>query len=594
MTVAHVIASASEAIQTFRCRLSDQNRVPIAASKHVATAEAEPLDRRASLAMTVPAPLLEDAVALPIFCNGSRDEAAVKSRSNPLTSPSAIAPNGPTPSRWGVFGNVAFTVILIVSCVSAVGIAMFDTAMSWLMTRLNPNPLMVSAVQVATMAPMFLLTVPAGALADVADPRRLLIAAQVGVVAVGAAFAVLVAAHWETPAALLATTFLLGAAGALAAPAWQMIAPMLVPKAELDSAIAFNNAGYNVSHAIGPALGGLAIAAVSMKLPFGVYVATNLGVLAALLWWRLPRKAPETLPAERLVSAMAVGLRYARNNRDLDATLIRAVAFFPFASAYWALMPLVARTQLHDGAELYGLLMALLGLGSIVGSLRLEPLKARLGPDGSAALGTLGTILALLLFAAARIPVVAMVASFVAGASWIVVMTTMFVSAQVALPDWVRGRGLAIFLTAYFGAMTVGSALWGEVANSRGNPLCAHRRGGGRGLGVGSDLALPARNRRGARSRALHALARARLRAAARGRPGADSDHRRIPHRSEGLRPSSSRSCRRSATSVCAKAPMRGTSSTTPRSPAASSRRPTSVRCWNSNTAAPARPRLTR
>ena len=407
-----------------------------------------------------------------------------ESRSNPLTSPSAIAPNGPTPSRWGVFGNVAFTVILIVSCVSAVGIAMFDTAMSWLMTRLNPNPLMVSAVQVATMAPMFLLTVPAGALADVADPRRLLIAAQVGVVAVGVAFAVLVAAHWETPAALLATTFLLGAAGALAAPAWQMIAPMLVPKAELDSAIAFNNAGYNVSHAIGPALGGLAIAAVSMKLPFGVYVATNLGVLAALLWWRLPRKAPETLPAERLVSAMAVGLRYARNNRDLDATLIRAVAFFPFASAYWALMPLVARTQLHDGAELYGLLMALLGLGSIVGSLRLEPLKARLGPDGSAALGTLGTILALLLFAAARIPVVAMVASFVAGASWIVVMTTMFVSAQVALPDWVRGRGLAIFLTAYFGAMTVGSALWGEVATLEGIPFALIVAAAGAALGL--------------------------------------------------------------------------------------------------------------
>jgi MFS family permease len=402
-----------------------------------------------------------------------------------LSSPSTSAPNGSAPaSRWGVFGNVAFTVILIATSVSSLGIAMFDTATSWLMTSLNPNPLMVSAVQVATMAPMFLLTVPAGALADVADPRRLLIAAQFGVVAVAAVFASFVTLHWATPPALLATTFLLGATGALAAPAWQTITPMLVPKSELDSAIAVSSASYNVSSALGPALGGVAIAAISIKLPFWVNVATNLILLGVLVWWRSPRKAPETLPAERLFSAMSTGLRYAKNNRDLDATLIRAVAFFPFASAYWALMPLLARTQLHDGAELYGLLMGLLGLGSIVGSLALEPLKARLGPNRSAALGTLGTVLALGLFGAARVPGVAMIASFIAGASWILVMTTMFVSAQVALPDWVRGRGLAIFLTAYFGAMTIGSAVWGEVANLKGVPFALLAAAAGAALGL--------------------------------------------------------------------------------------------------------------
>jgi predicted MFS family arabinose efflux permease len=370
-----------------------------------------------------------------------------------------------------VFGHLAFTVILIATSISSIGIAMFDTSMSWLMTSLNPNPLMVSAVQVATMAPMFLLTVPAGALADVTDPRRLLIAAQTGVVAVGALFTGLVMAHLETPLALLLTTFLLGATRALAAPAWQVITPMLVTKAELGDAIAVNNAAYNVSRAIGPSLGGLAISAVSTKLPFWVYVVTNGGLLATLLWWRAPRKAPETLPAERLMSAIGVGVRYARNNRDLDATLIRAAAFFPFASAYWALMPLVAREQLRGGADLYGLLMGVIGLGSIVGSFSLETLKARLGPDGSAALGTFGTVLALGLFAAARSPEVAILASFIAGAAWIVVMTTMFVSAQVALPDWVRGRGLAIFLSGYFGAMMIGSALWGEAASLSSVPF---------------------------------------------------------------------------------------------------------------------------
>jgi MFS family permease len=347
---------------------------------------------------------------------------------------------------------------------------MFDTAMSWLMTGLNPDPLMVSAVQAATMAPMFLMTIPAGALADVVDPRRLLIAAQVGVVAVSVVFATIVAAHSATAPALLVTTFLLGAAGALAAPAWQIITPMLVARSELDDAIAISNAGYNVSRAIGPALGGVAITAVSIKLPFWVYVATSVLVLATLLWWRPPRKAPETLPAERLVAAVRAGLRYARNNRDLDATLIRAVAFFPFASAYWALMPLIARDRLHGGAELYGLLMGVLGLGSIVGSLALETLKARIGPDLSATVGAVGTALALVLFAASRTPEAAMIASFIAGVSWIVAMTTMFVSAQVALPDWVRGRGLAIFLTAYFGAMTAGSAIWGGAASLVGLP----------------------------------------------------------------------------------------------------------------------------
>ncbi|MBV8107223.1 MAG: MFS transporter [Hyphomicrobiales bacterium] len=397
---------------------------------------------------------------------------------------SSPGPSTPQPSRWGVFANVAFTVILIASSVSAVGAAMFDTASSWLMTSLNPNPLMVSAVQVATMAPMFLLTIPAGALADVVDPRRLLIAAQFGIVAVGIAFAATVSLHLETPPALLATTFLLGAAGALAAPAWQIVTLILVQKAQLPSAIAIDNAGYNVSRAIGPALGGFAISALSIKVPFWVYCVTGFVVLATLIWWRPPRRAPESLPAERLFSAMSVGVRYARNNRDLDATLIRAIAFFPFAAAYWALMPLIARTQMHNGAELYGLMMGLFGLGSIVGSLTIEALKARLGPDLSAALGTVGTMLALALFAVARRPEVALVASFIAGASWIVVMTTMFVSAQVALPDWVRGRGLAIFLSVYFGAMTLGSALWGEVASLSGVPFALTAATVGAALGM--------------------------------------------------------------------------------------------------------------
>jgi MFS family permease len=359
-------------------------------------------------------------------------------------------------------------VIFLASSLSSVGIAMFDTATAWQMTSLSPSPLMVSAVQVATMAPLFLLTIPAGALTDVLDPRRLLIVSQVAVVLVGVAFAAIASLGWARPETLLATTFLLGAAGALSAPAWQTVTPMLAPKGQLDAAIAINNAGYNVSRALGPALGGLAITAFSIVLPFWIYAVTSAAVLAALLWWRPPARIHESLPTERFLSAMRVGLRYARANRDLDATLIRALAFFLFASAYWALLPLVARKLVAGDAEFYGLMMGVLGLGSIAGSFALDPLKIRLGPDGSAAIATLASALALALFAVAHEAVLALAASFIAGFSWIIAMTTMFVSAQVALPDWVRGRGLAIFLTVYFGAMTAGSALWGFVADKNG------------------------------------------------------------------------------------------------------------------------------
>jgi MFS family permease len=408
-----------------------------------------------------------------------RAESHLSSESSVGSDPSASAE-----SRWGVFGNLAFTVILTATSVSNIGTGMFDASMGWLMTSLNSDPMMVSAVQVATTLPLCLLTLPAGALADIVDARRLLIGAQAFVVLVAITFATIVTLRLATPQILLATTFALGAGGALAAPAWLVITPMLVSKEELDSAIAINNTSFNVSRAIGPALGGLTIAALSIDVPFWCYCACNLALLAAVVWWRAPRRIKETLPAERLTSALMSGLRYARHSRDIDATLIRAIAFFLFASAYWALLPLVARSQMHNGPAIYGILLGMIGLGSIVGSFALNWLKERLGPDRLAALGTLGTIAALAMFGTAREPLVAMGASLLAGASWIIVMTTLFVSAQVALPDWVRGRGLAIFLTVYFAAMTLGSAIWGKVASMEGLSTALYLAAAGAFLGL--------------------------------------------------------------------------------------------------------------
>jgi predicted MFS family arabinose efflux permease len=404
-----------------------------------------------------------------------------------LTTELNLDPKTPSSAeaRSGLFNNPAFVVILVATSFSSVGLAMFDTGSAWMMTSLNPSPRLVSAVQVVTTLPFFILTLPAGALTDVVDPRRLLIVAEAAVTVVSIAFAAAVSYGLGSPTSLLATSFLMGICGALAAPAWLLINTILVRRAQLDSAIAIDTASYNVARAIGPAIAGYAIARFSIALPFWCCCVGNLGLLAALIWWRAPRRPKETLPAERLISAMTTGVRYVRYSREMDATLIRAIAFFPFASAYLALLPLVARSQGRgDGAEVYGQLMAAVGVGSIVATLALNWLKRRFGANGQAALGVLGTAVSLFLLAAAREPVLAFIASFISGAASIVALTTFFVSAQVALPEWVRGRGLAIFLTVYFGALTLGSAVWGEVATGKGVPFALYCAGAGTLIGL--------------------------------------------------------------------------------------------------------------
>jgi predicted MFS family arabinose efflux permease len=417
----------------------------------------------------------------------SRGRTASGCRADHLTTELNLDPNTPSSAqpRWGLLGNPAFMVILIATSLSSVGLAIFDTGSAWMMTSLNPSPRLVSAVQVATTLPLFLLTLPAGALTDVVDPRRLLIVTQTLAVAISVAFAAVASAGLAGPTSLLATSFLMGMCGALAAPAWLLITTLLVRTAELDSAVAIDTAAYNVARAIGPAIAGYAIARLSIAVPFWGCCVGNLALLAALIWWRAPRRPKETLPAERLVSAMTTGVRYVRYSREMDATLIRALAFFPFASAYLALLPLVARSQDRgDGAEVYGQLMAAVGVGSIVATFALNWLKKRLGANGQAALGALGTVASLFLLAAAREPVLAFVASFISGAASIVALTTFFVSAQVSLPQWVRGRGLAIFLTVYFGALTLGSAVWGEVATAKGVPFALYCAGVGTLIGL--------------------------------------------------------------------------------------------------------------
>jgi MFS family permease len=373
------------------------------------------------------------------------------------------------PSRLGAFAHPAFAIVWVASTCALLGIAMYDTASGWLMTTLDVDPFEVSLVHAATMLPMFLFTLPAGAIADIVDPRRMIIAVSYAIAALMAVFAAVVSLNFASPVLLLVTTFVLSAAWALNTPAWLSILPLLVPKAEIPGAIAAHGVGYNLGRTVGPALGGLLIMKFGLVAPFWIFVAANLGVIAALTWWRAPARQTASLPAERLSSALRTGLRHAANNRLLWATLARTMAIYPFTAAYWGLLPLIAR-RTGEGAEHYGLLLSAVSLGAILGSLKHGKLRERLGPDRLVAFATVITATALTLFAFAHDLPVALSAAVLAGIAWVTNLTCLYTSAQNVLPDWVRGRGLAIFLTVVFGTMTLCSALWGDIAAKTGLP----------------------------------------------------------------------------------------------------------------------------
>ncbi len=382
------------------------------------------------------------------------------------------APPGSAPdsSPLAAFAYPAFTVLWLATVLSNTGTWMHDVGAGWLMTSLAPSPLWVALVQVATSLPIFLLALPAGALADMVDRRRMLLSVQVVLALVAAGLGIVVASGHATPLVLLLFTFVMGMGAALSAPAWQAIVPSLVPRHVLQQAVASNSVGINISRATGPALAGVMITAFGVAAPFLINAGSYLLIVAALLWWRQPVQAQRRLPTEDLIGAMRSGLRYAWHSRPLKATLIRAVGFFIFASAYWATLPLIARDILTGGVELYGLLLTCVGLGAVGGAFCLSWLRARLGADGVVAAGTLGTALSMSCLALMRLPVVAGLACMLAGLSWIAVLTSLNVSAQVALPDWVRARGLSIFVTVFFGAQTIGSMVWGQTAGVLGIP----------------------------------------------------------------------------------------------------------------------------
>ncbi|MEM8811028.1 MAG: MFS transporter [Pseudomonadota bacterium] len=374
----------------------------------------------------------------------------------PASQPSSLAP----------LGRPIFAMLWVATVVSNVGTWMHDVGAGWLMTTLSSSPVLVALVQTATTLPVFLFVLPAGVLADLMDRRKILLTVNLAMAVIAGTMTALVWYDAMTPELLLLFTFLLGSGAAFMAPAWQAIVPSLVPRSELSAAISLNSVGINVSRAIGPALAGVLIVWAGIYAPFLINALSFLGILAVLWFW--PGEQHKRSGKEGLLTALVAGLRYARHSAPLKRTIVRAIGFFVFASAYWAMLPLVAREILSGGSGLYGFLLGAVGAGAVSGAVILPRLKARFDINTLVTLGSLGTALVLVVLAFVPSNAAAVVAALFAGASWITVLSSFHVAAQTALPDWVRARGLSIFLTAFFGSMAGGSLIWGLVAQAVG------------------------------------------------------------------------------------------------------------------------------
>lgn len=363
-----------------------------------------------------------------------------------------------------------FAVLWVATVIGNTGSFVRDVASAWLMTDLSASPAAVAMVQAAATLPVFLLAIPAGVLSDILDRRKFLIGIQVLLAAVSICLMLLSASGLQSVTSLIGLTFLGGVGAALMGPTWQAIVPELVDKKDLKSAVALNSLGINIARAIGPALGGVVLASLGASVTYGVDVISYVFVIAALLWWQRPAAGEDVL-SERFLGAFRAGLRYARASRELHVVLVRAFFFFMLACSVWALLPLVARKLLGGGAGFYGLLLGAVGLGAIGGALLMPRLREHLSPDGMVLTAAVVTAAVMLFLSFAPPQWAALAALLALGAAWISALTTLNGVAQSILPNWVRGRSLAVYLTVFNGAMTAGSLAWGGIATAIGVPL---------------------------------------------------------------------------------------------------------------------------
>lgn len=372
-----------------------------------------------------------------------------------------VAATATSSSPFSPLAEPLFRSLWIAAVISYTGSWMQNIATGWLMTSLTQSPMWVAMVQVALSLPVLLIVLPAGALADLVDRRKFLLFTQSSMVAASLILGILTVTSTCTPTLLLIFTFLLGAGAFMNEPAWQALTPDLVPVSKLGSAVALNSAGFNMARAVGPAIGGLVIATAGSGTAFLLNAVSFFGVILFLYRWKSAER-PSGQVTTTFSGALIVGLRYIRQEKRITAVLVRTALFSLFASAFWALLPLIAS---RFGATGYGAMLAFFGLGAVIGAVLLARARQKFSFDAVAVSATL--IFAIALFGLVRTGSLLSSSIFAAaaGLGWISILATLNTVAQIVCPSWIRARVISMYVLVLQGGLAIGSFFWGVMAS---------------------------------------------------------------------------------------------------------------------------------
>ncbi|WP_331377450.1 MFS transporter [Sphingomonas sp. 37zxx] len=360
-----------------------------------------------------------------------------------------------------------FRRIWTASLLSNLGFMILSVGAAWNMTLLSPRAELVALVQTALMLPMMLFALPAGAIADMYDRRKVALTALVISLVAGAGLAAAAFAGLATPWLLLGFCFLVGTGMALFSPSWQAAVAEQVPSEDLPSAVALNSISFNVARSIGPAIGGLIVAAAGTSLAFAVNTLCYVPLfIAMILWRRTP--LPTRLPPERIDRAVSSGVRYAIHSPAIRAVILRTAAIGIPGSAISSLLPLVTRDLIAGQAQTYGILLGAFGIGSVLGAIALPRIRNALSGEAALSLSSLLLALCIAAIGLSHILVATILALLIAGACWMTALTSLNVTVQMSVPRWVAGRALAAYQTAIAGGVAVGSWIWGSIAEHLG------------------------------------------------------------------------------------------------------------------------------
>jgi predicted MFS family arabinose efflux permease len=396
-------------------------------------------------------------------------------------------------SAWAPLAHKLFAVMWGAQFVSNVGSWMQTVGAQWLMLALTGSAAYVGFVQTAASLPIVLFAVAAGTIGDLVNRRRFLLATQVVMMVAAAALGFLAVKNLVTPWLLLALIFAVGTGQALTSPTWQTLQPELVPPAERQQAISLGAVNQNLARAVGPAIGGVILAATSAGTLFLINAATFIAVIAVIAWWRGSQRQ-DALPREHVGQAIRAGGRYVAASPVLRIILLRAGLFIFFAASIWALLPLIAQRQLHLGSGGYGLLLGCVGVGAVSGAALLPRLRSRLTPGAQLTAGSLALAIVALVVGLVHVTAVVAVALVLGGMAWILSLSTLSSLYQLSLPQWVKARGMSFYLIVFQGGNALGRAVLAVIAERIGLSPTLVLATAGLALGPLSGLRYPFRS----------------------------------------------------------------------------------------------------